>query len=379
MFERSPDQDLFAQTTRKFLESECPPTKLRELGRTDSGFEPDLWRRGADLGWTSLVVPEEAGGGSVSDSGVADLLLLAYEFGHHAAPGPLQPTNLVAAALGRWGSDEQRAGPLAEILAGETIASWALTGPPPEDGLGQVELRAEDDGSDVVLTGTKAAVESADQAGLLLVTARHRDGISHFLVAKETPGVTVVPLTGVDLTRRFALVQFDHARVPADAVVGEPGAGGPVMDWLLDLAVVMQLGEMVGAMQWAFDTTLDWAFNRYTFGRPLASYQEIKHRFADMKMWLEASFAISASAAQALANDARNRGALVSAGKSYVGRNGAEMIQDCIQLHGGIGLTFDHDIHLYLRRHTTDIPLYGSPAQHAVRISRLLEAKEKRS
>ena len=162
-------------------------------------------------------------------------------------------------------------------------------------------------------------------------------------------------------------------------MVGEPGAGGPAMDWLLDLAVVMQLGEMVGAMQWAFDTTLDWAFNRYTFGRPLASYQEIKHRFADMKMWLEASFAISASAAQALANDARNRGALVSAGKSYVGRNGAEMIQDCIQLHGGIGLTFDHDIHLYLRRHTTDIPLYGSPAQHAVRISRLLEAKEKRS
>src|SRR5579871_2277173 len=104
MFQRNADQELFAETTAKFLETECPPTALRELGRGDAGIDPGLWRRGAELGWTSLVVPEEAGGGSVSESGVLDLVLLAYEFGAHAAPGPLQPANLVAAALGRWGT-----------------------------------------------------------------------------------------------------------------------------------------------------------------------------------------------------------------------------------------------------------------------------------
>src|SRR5579862_8769542 len=108
MFQRSADQELFAETTGKFLDSECPPSKLRELRSSESGFDRDLWRRGAELGWTSLVVPEEAGGGSVSESGVLDLVLLAHQFGAHAAPGPLQPANLVAAALGRWGTDEQR-------------------------------------------------------------------------------------------------------------------------------------------------------------------------------------------------------------------------------------------------------------------------------
>jgi alkylation response protein AidB-like acyl-CoA dehydrogenase len=376
MFERNTDQDLFAETTRKFLETECPPTKLRELGRTDQGFEPSVWLRGAELGWTSLVVPEAAGGGSISESGIRDLVLLAYEFGLHAAPGPLQPTNLVAAALGRWGSDEQLAGPLASILSGESIGTWAIFEPAPVDGLGQVELRAEDDGDHVVLTGTKSPVESALQADHLLVTARHRDGVSHFLVPRDTAGVSIVPLQGVDMTRRFAEVRFDGARVPATAVVGAPGEGAAALDWLIDLAVIMELAEMVGTMQWAFDTTLEWTFNRYSFGRPLASYQEIKHRFADMKMWLEASYAITDAAAKAFDADADNRRAVVSAGKSYVGRNGGELLQDCLQLHGGIGVTFDHDMHLFLRRITTDIPLYGTPAQHARRICEFLEAKE---
>jgi alkylation response protein AidB-like acyl-CoA dehydrogenase len=375
MFERNTDQDLFAETTRKFLETECPPTTLRELGRTDRGFDPSVWRRGAELGWTSLIVPEDAGGGSISESGILDLVLLAYEFGAHAAPGPLHPSNLVAAALGRWGSDAQRSGPLASILSGDSIGTWGIFEPAPFDELGQVELRAEDDGGDVVLTGVKSPVESALEADHLLVTARHNGGLSHLLVPSGTTGVTIVPLNGVDMTRRFAEVHFDGARVPTAASVGEPSDGKSAMNWLIDLAVIMQLAEMVGTMQWAFDTTLEWTFNRYSFGRPLASYQEIKHRFADMKMWLEASYAITDAAAKAFDVDADNRGAVVSAGKSYVGRYGGELLQDCLQLHGGIGITFDHDLHLFLRRVTTNIPLYGSPAQHALRICEFLEAK----
>jgi alkylation response protein AidB-like acyl-CoA dehydrogenase len=375
VFERTADQELFAETTSKFLETECPPTTLRELKDSTAGFEPDLWRRGAELGWASLVVPEDAGGGSISDSGVLDLVLLAFEFGSHAAPGPLLPANVVGAALGRWGSPAQQKGPLAAIVAGEAVAAWAIAEPAPGDGLGQVEMQAVSDGDSVVLTGSKSPVEAAGQADYLLVTARHASGLSQFLVPSDAPGLTITPLRGLDITRRFGQVDFDGVRLPADALVGELGSAEPAVSWLLDLAVVIQLGEMVGAMQWAFDTTLSWSFDRYSFGRPLASYQEIKHRFADMKMWLEASYAITHAAARALEADDSNRAQLVSAAKFYVGHNGGELLQDCVQMHGGIGVTFDHDLHLFLRRVATNIPLFGSPAQHAVRISTILEAQ----
>ena len=130
---------------------------------------------------------------------------------------------------------------------------------------------------------------------------------------------------------------------------------------------------MCGAMRWAFDTTLEWALTRYSFGRPLASYQEIKHRFADMKLWLEASLAISAQAADAVDRDAANRSELVSAAKFYVGRYGVELMQDCVQMHGGIGVTFDHDLHLFLRRVVTNTPLFGTPGEHAARLTDILD------
>jgi alkylation response protein AidB-like acyl-CoA dehydrogenase len=208
------------------------------------------------------------------------------------------------------------------------------------------------------------------------VAARHHGGVSQFLVPRDAPGVAVTSLQGLDMTRRYARVDLDGVRLPEASLVGEAGQAAGAVDWLADLAVVVQLAEMVGCMQWALDTTLDWAVNRYSFGRPLASYQEIKHRFADMKTWLEASYAITAAAAQAVEEDRPDRSEVVSAGKFYIGTNGAELLQDCVQLHGGIGVTFDHDLHLFLRRLTTNVPTYGSPAEHAVRIAGMLETHE---
>ena len=169
------------------------------------------------------------------------------------------------------------------------------------------------------------------------------------------------------MTRRYAQVDLENVRLPESAVVGTAAGANSEVEWLTDLAVVIQLAEMVGAMQWAFDTTLEWAFNRYSFGRPLASYQEIKHRFADMKMWLEGSYAITDAAARAVEVDSGDRSEQVSAGKFYVGRYGTELVQDCVQLHGGIGVTFDHDLHIFLRRvpptcRPTAAPLSTPPA-----------------
>ena len=375
MFIRSADQQLFEETTKRFLESECPLTKVRELAGSEAGYETAFWRQGAQLGWISLVVPEQAGGGSVSGRGVRDLALVAYQFGLHAAPGPLLGSNVVAAALGRWGTELQQSGTLSELIGGETIGAWALAEAPPNDSLGQVHLRASETASGFCLDGTKSPVEAGMDAGWFLVTARHESGLSQFLVPRDAPGLLVSSRHSLDLTRRFARLEFNQTPIPRSSLVGGVGTAGPAVAWLIDLAATMQMAEMCGAMRWAFDTTLEWVLNRYSFGRPLASYQAIKHRFADMKMWLEASLAITGEAADAVDRDAPNRSELVSAGKFYLGRYGPELMQECVQMHGGIGVTFDHDLHLFLRRVVINVPLFGTPGQHAVRLTDILEAR----
>jgi alkylation response protein AidB-like acyl-CoA dehydrogenase len=366
----SDDQEFFRDTTRKFLGSECPIPKVRSLRSNPDGFERDYWRQGAELGWTSLLVPEDLGGGSVSGSGVADLALVADAFGAHVAPGPLLPCSVVATALSRSGSAEQQGELLPAIVAGDVVATWAFTEAPPHDRLGDIALRAEADGSDYVLTGVKSPVEAGAQADQLLVTATTDAGATQFLLAPETPGVTVTPLRSVDLVRRYARISFDGARIPATALVGEPGGAAADVEHQLQVAGVVQSAEMVGAAQVAFDLTLDWAFSRYSFGRPLASYQEIKHRFADMKMWLEASHALADVAARhAERDDASARAA--STAKAYAGDYLAELVQDCVQLHGGIGVTYEHDLHLYLRRITVDRLTYGTPTEHCRRLGAL--------
>ena len=267
MFPQSSDQALLAETTKKFLEAECPLPKIRELADSTAGFEPEFWRDGAELGWTSLVVPKEAGGGSVSEGGVRDLALVAYQFGLHAAPGPLSGTNVVAAALGRWGTEEQQIGPLGALLRGEAVSAWALAEPAPHGGFGQVGLRATETPHGFRLDGAKTPVDGGAEASHVLVVARHVSGLSQFLLSLPCPGLTIVPLEGLDLTRRFARLEFDGVQLAASSLVGAAGAAAPDVEWLTDLAVTVQLGEMCGAMQWAFDTTVQWAMNRYSFGR----------------------------------------------------------------------------------------------------------------
>ncbi|HYF47190.1 MAG TPA: acyl-CoA dehydrogenase [Acidimicrobiales bacterium] len=366
----TPDQQLLRETTARFLDGAVPPGEVRRLRDDPVGYDPVYWRQGAELGWTSLLVPEAAGGGSVSDDGLIDLTLVAHEFGTHAAPGPLAVVNVVAAALGRAAPDHDLVG---RLLAGEEVASWAYLEPVPNDSPGDTALDVRIDGDDVVLSGVKRPVESADQAGHLLVTGRTGDGLTQVLVPTDAPGVERTPMRTVDLTRRFSVVRFDDVRLPADAVLGELGGAEEDVELQLQQALVITAAESVGAMQRAFDMTVEWAFDRYSFGRPLASYQALKHRFADMACWLEAGHAIADAAARAVATGRGDAAKLVSVALAYIGQQGSELLQDCVQLHGGIGVTFEHDLHLLLRRHTLDRTLYGTPADHRRRATRLIE------
>jgi alkylation response protein AidB-like acyl-CoA dehydrogenase len=370
LLEPSADQEFFRETTARFLAEFASVDELRRRRDDPAGFDLDYWKRGAELGWTSLLVSEDNGGGSISGEGVVDLTLIAHEFGHAAAPGPFVTTNVVAAALNNAGGHDDV---LAGLLSGTSIASWCIGEPPRNDGLDTITTEIRVDGDEVVLDGVKRPVESGGDADHFLVTGCTQEGVTQVLVPASAPGVSVEDMRSVDLTRRFSTVQFDGVRVSRSAVVGDIGRAAANVERQLQLALVMLNAEMVGAMQHAFDMTVEWAFDRYTFGRPLASYQALKHRFADMKMWLEASHAISDSAAAAVQASAPEARELVSVAKAYIGHHGGELLQDCVQMHGGIGLTFEHDLHLYLRRVTVDRGLFGTPAEHRQRITAIAE------
>ena len=256
MFADTPDQQLFESGTRRFLEANFPVSRLRELADAPSAFEPAVWRKGAALGWTTLLVPERAGGGSISGNGVADLLIVASLFGQHAAPGPLLGTNVVAVALGRWGSTQQQTGALAELVAGESVAAWAHASTCAMRPSSRVCVTATPSGSTVVLSGRLGSVESASDASYLLVTADAPQGRTQFLVDTATAGVRLSALRSVDLTRRFYDVILDDVEVPVAAQVGEPGSADEHDAQLLDIVAAMLLGEMVGAVDRASNASV---------------------------------------------------------------------------------------------------------------------------
>jgi alkylation response protein AidB-like acyl-CoA dehydrogenase len=289
---------------------------------------------------------------------------------------------VVTAAVARSGTAEQKAELLPGLMSGTRIGSWAYAEPRPFDRLGTVGVTARRSNGQYLLTGAKAPVEAAGQADLFLVTAvlaadgGEDGGLLQFLVPAGTPGVSVRPLRTLDITRRYGRVGFDDAAVPASALLGEPGTAAADVERQLQVALVIQLAEMTGTMDRGLELTAEWLFNRYSFGRPLASYQALKHRFADMRAWLEAAHAMADAAAQHVQDSSGQAGEYVSAAKSFLAVYALEVLQECVQFHGGIGVTFEHDLHLYLRRATVDAQLYGTAADHRERLTSILESRE---
>jgi alkylation response protein AidB-like acyl-CoA dehydrogenase len=182
----------------------------------------------------------------------------------------------------------------------------------------------------------------------------------------------VMRAEAIDLARRFATVSFDNVVLPAEAVLGQVGGAAGQIERLFELGVVLQCASMVGVIDRVLTFTMEYSFDRYSFGRPLASYQALKHRFADMKLWTEASLATAAAAARAVDSQSEKAPELVSVAKSYIGDKAPAILQDCVQLHGGIGVTWDHDLHLYLRRVIEDRAQFGTPRDHRHRIADLI-------
>ena len=373
----SPERLLFVSTAQAFLEREASLSRVRELHASGTAFERDWWRRAAELGWASMLVPEELGGGSVSGDGVADLSLIAEQVGRTVAPGPLHPVNTVLAGL----VDAENAGTHADtieaLVAGELIASWAVY--EPRRGWNPLETTVTATTADggFRIDGTKDRVEAGTDSDVFLVVARIDDELRQFLVPADAAGVTVEAQESIDLVKRYARVTFDGVEVEADAVVGSASQTAALVARQAQVAQVLQCAEVVGALDTVLGFTIQWALDRYSFGRPLASYQALKHRFADMKIWLEAIRATTRAAIVAVGSRADDADLLASVAKSYVGEHAAPMLQHCVQLHGGIGVTWEHDLHLFVRRVTLYRSMFGTPEEHNLRVYAHAEAARK--
>ncbi len=337
-------------------------------------FDPAWWQRAAELGWTGLLVPEGLGGGSVSGDGFADLALVAEQIGKTVAPGPLYPVSVVLAALVDSGQHAAHADTIDSLVSGATVATWAVY----EPGRGwdpmQPTVTATPTDSGYRIDGVKDRVEAGAQSDLLLVVARLGDQVAQILVPTDAPGVRVQQQDCVDFVKQYARVTFDGVNVAQTATVGSTGQADALIDRQSQIAQVLQCAEVVGILQTVFDFTVGWACDRHTFGRPLVSYQALKHRFADMLMWLEACRATTTAAVVDVAARSPQAGLTASIAKSYVGEKSGQLLQDCVQMHGGIGVTWEHDLHLYLRRVALYRSMFGTPEEHNQRVYAWKEA-----
>jgi alkylation response protein AidB-like acyl-CoA dehydrogenase len=360
----SSETELFLSTARAFLDQHATLAHQRALRAEDRPVDAAWWKQAAELGWAGLLVPEDLGGGNVSGSGLHDLAAIAELLGHTVAPGPLHPVSTVLAGLVDADNRADHAAAVEAITSGASVATWAVDEPGRPFDPSRPTLTATATAQGYRLDGVKDRVEAGADADLLLVTARADDGVRQFLIPAATTGVTVHAQHCVDLVKRYARIEFDDVVVDSSARVGSLADTRALIDRQSQVAMVLQCAETVGVIETVLALTIEWTRDRYSFGRPLGSYQAIKHRLADMTMWLHASRGVTARAVDRVATRAADAALWVSAAKSYLGEHAGPLVQDCVQLHGGIGVTWEHDLHLFLRRITLYRGLFGTPSEH---------------
>jgi alkylation response protein AidB-like acyl-CoA dehydrogenase len=369
-FSFSDDQILLKNSVRAALDDQCTPAHVRSMADDAKGYGAELWGEMAKLGWLGLPFPEDQGGAGL---GFVELALVLEEMGRAAYPGPFFAT-VVLGGLGLMlgGSAAQKDKWLAAIASGKARATAALVEEQLDWDPASTAATADKSGGGWALSGLKRFVPWAETADVVLVPARSPEGLSLFLVDPRAAGVTLKPMVGIDLTTRWSEMRLDKVAVGADAILGRPGAAGPVLESLLRRAAVMSSAEMLGAARRCLDMSVEYAKVREQFGQPIGSYQAIRHRCAEMLLEAENAHAAVYYAAWALSAGADDAAIASSVCKSYVNEAARKVCGDAIQVHGGIGFTWEYDLHLYMKRAKALEPLYGDTEYHRELVTRLV-------
>ncbi|TQJ37902.1 acyl-CoA/acyl-ACP dehydrogenase (plasmid) [Streptomyces sp. NBC_00080] len=365
-FELSEEQDMLREASRDLLSDRAPIEHVRAWADRDEDVDPEVWRLTADLGWPGLCLPEAYGG---AGQGLVELALVAEEIGRALGRGPFTPTAIVGRALAATASPDLRAEVLPALAAGAGWATWAFAEPHVPWSLDGVRATARTDRDAIVLDGVKTVVQDAAGAHWLLVTARHGGVLASFLVDRAACGVTVRRQHVLDSTRSFYEVRLEGVRVPPERRL----AGGPEeIQRLLDEASVLRCADALGVMERMLELTVAHTKSRVQFGQPIGTFQAVKHACADMALLVHGARAATAYAAMAADAGADEASRAACAAASYVAAGTGEVAARALQLHGGIGFTWEHDLHLHLRRARADSVLYGDAAVHRDRLCTLL-------
>ncbi len=345
------EQEMLRQSARALLEKECPSTVVRKLMDDERGFDPALWKKMAELGWLGLVIPEEYGGGGLS---YVDLVLIMEEMGRVGLPSPFIWTVMVAEALKRAGSDHHKSSLLPKIASGELVATVAYLEPSAVWSAEGIAMTARNEGAGYVLDGTKLFVNDGHIADCLLVAARTggsgEGGITLFALESKRAGIAVTRLTTMDQTRKLAELKFSGVKLDAADLVGEVGSGWKILSEIIDRGKVMLAGEMMGGAQKVLEMTVDYAKVRVQFGRPIGSFQAVQHKCANMMIDVEGARSAAYYASWAVSNEVAEAPLAAALAKAAASDAFRRVSADGIQLHGGIGFTWDHDLHLYFKR-----------------------------
>lgn len=371
--ELTPDERDLIEGSRRYLTNTTSTQLLRDREHEATLVDRTWWSRVCDLGWTAPLVTAESGGGSVTGTPMRELGLVAYEQGRRAAPGPLANANaaiagLVLAACAGW-----RPGTfLEQLVSGEKVVTWAAGdgGARWEPFTTRVNVDVRD--HEIVVDGAGPQVDVSVAPDWIILSATAHGSPVQVLVPVDAPGVALEPLTSLDLARRHARLMLRGVTLPRSALIGEGEQAITQVERQFLVASALLAADSCGSLSTGFEMTMEWLAGRYTFGRPLASYQALKHRVADIRTHLEVSYAVTAAALDALDRGASDAAELVSVAQAYLGEHAPLMFSEFIQLHGGIGVTWEHDLHVHLRRVIANSALFGAPADHQHRLAALV-------
>jgi len=367
------EQEELREAARGFLADHSSCEQVRLAMESELGWDREVWKRiASELGWPAVAIPEEYGGLGL---GQVELVALLEVMGESLLCAPFFSSVCLAAnTLRLAGSEEQKNEHLSAIAEGRSLATLAWVEPAGDWGADGIEALARREGEGFALSGTKRYVLDGHCADLLIVAARRDgsagdEGVSLFALPAGTPGVTCTPLPTMDQTRRQAEIVLDNVLVPASALLGEEGRGWPALRKTLDLAAVALAAEQVGGAQRCLDLSVAYACEREQFGRPIGSFQAIKHKCADMMVAVESARSAAYYAACVAEEDGENLSVVASLAQAACSDAFFRCAADSLQVHGGVGFTWEYDVHLYFKRARASEVFLGDASYHRERVA----------
>jgi alkylation response protein AidB-like acyl-CoA dehydrogenase len=369
-FDLTETQQLFKRSARELFAQECPPTVVREMIESGSPYSERLWTKLVEQGWTGLIFPESAGGMAL---GMIELAVAFEELGRALVPGAfLSTVPLAGSVLLGAAPSEQISRRLESICDGKSKATVALLEESARWEIEAVTLHAVESPDGITFNGNKLFVSDAEAADSIITTGRLGSDLILAVVQRDTPGVTIKLMPSLDVTRNLYAVSFDNVRIGVSEVISRGDAAYRVLAHALDVATIAIAAEMVGGMQWILDASVEYAKTRKQFGKPIGQFQAIQHHCANMLLMTESARSAVYYAAWVMESEPEKAPVAVSIAKAYASDSYREVGNLGIQVHGGIGFTWDENIHFYYKRAKAAELMFGDATYHRERIAKLV-------